>query len=64
MFEKWTVKQFFIVMTLCGIAILISGVYSIFVEVDDWKYIFKPMQIMLLISGFILVIDLLIDTSK
>ena len=64
MLEKWTVKQFFIVMLICLITIITSGVLSIFMEIKDWKYVFKPMQILLLISGFILIIDLLRDASK
>jgi hypothetical protein len=64
MIEKWTVKQFFLVMLLCLVAMAACGVYSIFNEVESWKFIFKPMQIILSISGFILIIDLLRDKSK
>ena len=61
---KWTVKQFFVVMVLCGITIICSGIYGFFIDVKEWKYVFKPMQIVLAISGAILVIDVLRSTSE
>ncbi len=64
MLEKWIVRQFLIVMTLCLVVMTAGGVYSIFIDFLDWKYIFKPIQIALIISGFIMIIDLLIDKSK
>jgi flagellar biosynthesis protein FliQ len=62
--NKWEVIQFFVVLLLALIVIIISGLINMFTTIDDWGLVFKPLQLIILMSGFILIIKTLKDKSN